>query len=95
MESVHAAHGCCGGEAGAHKVAASHCCCSGPSRHFITKEERRESLEQYKDQLKKETQAFEALHPSADLVGLEQAFSRATEEWRPGEDDTTPVEKDD
>ena len=47
------------------------------------------------DQLKKETQAFEALRPSADLVGLEQAFSRATEEWRPGEDDTTPVEKDD
>ena len=44
------------------------------------------------DQLKKETQAFEALRPSADLVGLEQAFSRAAEEWRPGEDDTTKVE---
>ena len=44
------------------------------------------------DQLKKETQAFEALRPSADLVGLEQAFSRATEEWRPGEEGTTPVE---
>ena len=38
------------------------------------------------DQLKKETQAFEALRPSADLVGLEQAFSRATEEWRPGDE---------
>jgi small subunit ribosomal protein S1 len=36
------------------------------------------------DQLKKETQAFEALRPSADLVGLEQAF-REAEEYRPGE----------
>ena len=29
--------------------------------------------------------AFEALRPSTDLVGLEQAFKFATEEWRPGE----------
>ena len=36
------------------------------------------------EQLKKETQAFEALRPSADLVGLEQAF-KAAEEWSPGE----------
>ncbi len=36
------------------------------------------------EQLKKETQAFEALRPSADLVGLEQAF-REAEEYRPGE----------
>lgn len=63
MESVHAVHGCCGSDAGAHKVSAESCCassCCGPTRHFITKEERREALETYKDQLKKE------------LVGLEE-----------------------
>ncbi|MBU1050381.1 hypothetical protein KKG90_10205 [Candidatus Bipolaricaulota bacterium] len=59
MESVHATHGCCGGEANVHKVAASHCCCHGPSRHFITKAERREALEQYKDQLQKELTGVE------------------------------------
>ncbi|MCP4849177.1 MAG: 30S ribosomal protein S1 [Verrucomicrobiaceae bacterium] len=37
------------------------------------------------DELKKETAAFEALRPSSDLVGLEQAFQVA-EEWRPGEE---------
>ncbi len=40
------------------------------------------------DDLIKETQAFEALKPSTDLVGLEQAFNLATpEEWTPGGDD--------
>lgn len=38
------------------------------------------------EQLERETKAFEALRPSADLVGLEHAFNLATEEWRPGED---------
>ncbi|MEM0896297.1 MAG: 30S ribosomal protein S1 [Verrucomicrobiota bacterium] len=37
------------------------------------------------EQLKQETAAFEALRPSADLVGLDQAF-RAAEEYRPGEE---------
>lgn len=37
------------------------------------------------EQLERETKAFEALRPSADLVGLEHAFNLATEEWRPGE----------
>ncbi|MCP5541737.1 MAG: 30S ribosomal protein S1 [Akkermansiaceae bacterium] len=37
------------------------------------------------EELKKETAAFEALRPSSDLVGLEQAFNLATEEWRPGQ----------
>lgn len=37
------------------------------------------------EQLKKETAAFDALRPSSDLVGLEQAFNLATEEWRPSE----------
>ena len=38
------------------------------------------------EELKKETAAFDALRPSSDLVGLEQAFQVA-EEWRPGEED--------
>ncbi len=37
------------------------------------------------EQLERETKAFEALRPSADLVGLEHAFNLATEEYRPGE----------
>jgi small subunit ribosomal protein S1 len=37
------------------------------------------------EDLKRETAAFEALRPSTDLVGLEQAFQFAQEEWRPGE----------
>ncbi len=37
------------------------------------------------EQLKKESAAFDALRPSSDLVGLEQAFNLATEEWRPSE----------
>jgi len=37
------------------------------------------------EELKKETQAFEALRPSADMVGLEEAFRFAQEEYRPGE----------
>jgi small subunit ribosomal protein S1 len=37
------------------------------------------------EELERETQAFDALRPSGDLVGLEQAFAFATEEWRPGE----------
>ena len=36
-------------------------------------------------QLKAETAAFDALRPSADMVGLEEAFKFATEEWRPGQ----------
>lgn len=37
------------------------------------------------EQLERETKAFEALRPSADLVGLEHAFNLASEEYRPGE----------
>jgi small subunit ribosomal protein S1 len=43
------------------------------------------------DKLKREAAAFEALRPSTELVGLEEAFRFATqgtpptEEWRPGE----------
>ena len=37
------------------------------------------------EQLKRETAAFEALRPSTDMVGLEEAFKFAAEEWRPGQ----------
>jgi small subunit ribosomal protein S1 len=45
-------------------------------------------------ELKKETAAFDALRPSADLVGLEQAFNIATEEYRPGEPVPADVDAD-
>jgi small subunit ribosomal protein S1 len=65
----------------------------------VDKVERRIGLsikaaEYSEEQLKKETDAFDALRPSSDLVGLEQAFNLATEEWRPGEDDDSGEEKD-
>ncbi len=55
----------------------------------VDKVERRIGLsikaaEYSEEQLKKETAAFDALRPSSDLVGLEQAFNLASEEWRPG-----------
>jgi len=60
MESVHTnKQACCGDEVNMHKAVASHCCCHGPSRHFITKAERKEALEQYKDQLQKELTGVE------------------------------------
>jgi small subunit ribosomal protein S1 len=37
------------------------------------------------DELRRETAAFEALRPSTDMVGLEEAFKFAQEEWRPGQ----------
>jgi small subunit ribosomal protein S1 len=37
------------------------------------------------DELRKETAAFEALRPSTDMVGLDEAFKFAQEEWRPGQ----------
>ena len=38
------------------------------------------------EQLKKESASFESLRPSTDMVGLEQAFNLATEEWSPGDE---------
>ena len=43
------------------------------------------AAEYSEEQLRKETAAFEALRPSSDLVGLEQAFAQA-EEWSPSAD---------
>jgi len=42
------------------------------------------------DQLKKESQSFESLRPSTEMVGLEQAFNlaaAAAEEWSPSSED--------
>ena len=46
------------------------------------------AVEYSEDQLKKESQSFETLKPSSEMVGLEQAFNLAspeTEEWSPSE----------
>ena len=62
MESVHTTHGCCGSGASAHRAEASSCrcpSCCGPTRHFITKAERREALEKYTEELKKELTGVE------------------------------------
>ncbi len=68
----------------------------------VDKVERRIGLsvkaaEYSEEELKKETAAFDALRPSADLVGLEQAFNLATEEWSPsggGDESSTEEETD-
>lgn len=62
----------------------------------VDKVERRIGLsvkaaEYSEEELKKETAAFDALRPSADLVGLEQAFNLATEDWSPSGDTEEPA----
>ncbi len=37
------------------------------------------------EEIKKEAEAFDSLRPGEDMVGLEQAFQAAIEEYRPGE----------
>jgi small subunit ribosomal protein S1 len=37
------------------------------------------------EELRRETEAFDSLRPGEDMVGLEQAFQAAEEEYRPGE----------
>jgi small subunit ribosomal protein S1 len=54
----------------------------------VDKQERRiglsiKAVEYNEDQLMKESQAFDQLRPSTDMVGLEHAFSLASEEWSP------------
>ena len=63
----------------------------------VDKVERRIGLsvkaaEYSEEELKKETAAFDALRPSADLVGLEQAFNLATEDWSPSGTDEEAAE---
>ena len=50
-------HGCC--ETQVAHVSAHGCCCHGPTRHFITKAERREGLEAYREQLQHELTGVE------------------------------------
>jgi len=42
------------------------------------------------DQLQKESQSFETLRPSSDLVGLEQAFNLAAAASTPEEEEWSP-----
>lgn len=46
------------------------------------------AVEYSEDELRKESQSFETLKPSSEMVGLEQAFNLASsgEEWSPSED---------
>jgi small subunit ribosomal protein S1 len=37
------------------------------------------------EEIKRESEAFDSIKPGEDLVGLEQAFQAAAEEFRPGE----------
>ena len=37
------------------------------------------------EDLKRESEAFDNLRPGEDMVGLEQAFQAAQEEYRPGD----------
>ena len=37
------------------------------------------------EELRRETEAFDSLRPGEDMVGLEQAFQAAEEEYRPGD----------
>jgi len=55
MDHRHTAHGCC--DSGAHKAAVHSCC--GFSRRFPSRDERKQALEQYRDQLKHELTGVE------------------------------------
>ena len=57
MESVRFVHGCCGDREREQK--ASHLRCCGLTRHFITKTEQRQALEEYQSELQKELAGIE------------------------------------
>jgi hypothetical protein len=56
MRTIHAIHGCCSEGTPTH-VGPAACC--GVARRFSTKEERREALESYREELKKELTGVE------------------------------------
>jgi len=56
MNRIHRVQGCCDGEAVS--AAGHHGCCS-MTRRFVSKEERREALEAYRAELKKELTGVE------------------------------------
>ena len=51
------------------------------------------AVEYSDDQLMKESQAFDQLRPSTDMVGLEHAFSLASEEWSPSSGAMSALDK--
>ena len=51
------------------------------------------AVEYSDDQLMKESQAFDQLRPSTDMVGLEHAFSLAGEEWSPSSGAMSALDK--
>jgi len=55
MKAIHAMQGCCG--EGTTQVTSAACC--GMARRFATKQERREALETYREELKKELTGVE------------------------------------
>ena len=63
MKAMHVSHGCCSQEGHAH---GKHQACCGFHRQYITKDERREALEAYRDQLKLE------------LTGVEERLAELT-----------------
>ena len=58
MKAMHISHGCCGQESHGHAHGKHQACC-GFHRQYITKDERREALESYRDQLKLELTGVE------------------------------------
>ena len=56
MKRIHMVHGCCDGET---VSAAGHRGCCSMTRRFVSKEERREALEAYRTELKKELTGVE------------------------------------
>ncbi len=42
------------------------------------------------EELRKESEAFDSLRPGEDMVGLEQAFQVAEDEYRPGDSKKKP-----
>jgi len=58
MHTHRKSHGCCEASGRHHARAGSGGCCGLP-RHFMTKAERREALESYRDQLKNELTGVE------------------------------------
>jgi len=51
------------------------------------------AVEYSDDQLMKESQAFDQLRPSTDMVGLEHAFSLASEDWSPSSGAMSALDK--
>jgi len=58
MKAMHVSHGCCGQESHGHAHGKHQACCRF-QRQYITKDERKEALESYREQLKLELTGVE------------------------------------